>query len=137
MVELACLNLVQWDDDSPEKLHMLRPKRDCKSRNDGGEYVQELGYPVELKFLVDEGVELVGHGFSDHLPSWDQLGIKSVENILQVFSFSGLLRIEEPEELLDEGVGDENLQGFDIAQVVEDQLIEQFINGLVVVSNQL
>ena len=36
---------------------------------------------------MDETVEAIIDRFSDHLSSWDQLGVEPVKNILQVFPF--------------------------------------------------
>ena len=51
---------------------------------------------------MDEGVEAVVDGLADHLASRNQLGIESVENVLQVLPFSGFLRVEEFKKLLNE-----------------------------------
>ena len=40
---------------------------------------------------MDETVEAVIDSLTDHFSSGDQLGVKSVQDILEVFSFSGLL----------------------------------------------
>jgi hypothetical protein len=69
---------------------------------------------------VDETVEAVGDSFSDHLPSWDQLGIQSMQDVLEVFPLSWFLRIEQLQELLDEGVRDEYLQSLDICSFIDD-----------------
>lgn len=40
---------------------------------------------------MNQAVETIVDGFSDHFSSWDELCVESVQNVLQVLSFSGLL----------------------------------------------
>lgn len=79
---------------------------------------------------MDQSVEAIGNGLSDHLSSWNQLGVKSVKNILQVLSFLWFFRIEQLKELLNEFVSDESLQTLDISGIINNQLEEEFINWL-------
>ena len=79
---------------------------------------------------MDEGVEAVIDCLSDHLSSWDELGVEPVENILEVFPLSGFFRVEELEELLNEGWGDMYLEGLDISAIIDDKLKEELIDGL-------
>jgi hypothetical protein len=79
---------------------------------------------------VDQGVEAIGDGLSDHLSSWDELGVESVKNVLQVLSLLWLFGVEELEELLNELVGDEGLQALDVSGVVDDQLEEELVDWL-------
>lgn len=39
---------------------------------------------------MDETVEAIVDGFSDHFSSGNQFGVEAMQNVLQVFSFSGL-----------------------------------------------
>jgi hypothetical protein len=130
VVQLASLDLVEGDDDGLEEVDVLFSEGDCETRNDGSENVEEFGGPVELEGLVDERVEAVGDGLSDHLSPGDELGVKSVENVFQIFSFSGFLGVEELEECFDEDVGDVDLEGLDIGSVVDNELQEELVDGL-------
>ncbi len=79
---------------------------------------------------MDEGVEAVVDCLSDHLSSWDELGVESVEDVLEVFSLSGFFGVEELEELLDEGWSDVYFECFDISAIIDDELEEELIDGL-------
>jgi hypothetical protein len=127
---LAGLDLVKWNDDGLEEVNVLLSEWNGESGNDGSQNVQQFWGSVELEILVDQGVEAIGDGLSDHLSSWHQLGVQSVENVLQVFSLLWLLGVEQLEELLDELVGDEGLQALDIGGIVDDQLEEELVDWL-------
>ena len=74
LVELtACLHLVQWDDHILEENHVLVSERHGEAGDDGGEDVEKLSGTVELVRLVDQGVEALVDGLSDHLSPWHQL----------------------------------------------------------------
>ncbi len=79
---------------------------------------------------MDEGVELVGDGFSDHFSSWDEFRVESVEDVLKVFSFSRFLRVKQLQELLHKSMSDKHLQRLHIANIVKYQLIEQLVDWL-------
>lgn len=130
MVEVARLNLVEWDDDSLEENDVFISEGDSKSGDDGGEDIEQLCSSVEFVVFVDESVEAISDGLSDHLSSGDKLGVESVENVLEIFSFSGFFSIEELEEFLDEGMCDENLERLDISSLVDDELEEKIVDGL-------
>lgn len=80
--------------------------------------------------LVDQGVEALVDGLSDHLPSWDQLGVKLVKDILEVVSLNTLLGVEEFEEFLNEGRRNIDLEALHITSLVDDQLKEELIDTL-------
>jgi hypothetical protein len=109
VVQLAGLDLVKGNDDSLEEVDVLLSQRDGETGDDRGEDIEEFGSSVELEALVNEGVEAVGDGLTDHLSPRDELGIESVENVFQIFSFSWFLGVEELEEGFDENVGDVDL----------------------------
>ena len=60
--------------------------------------------------LVDKSEEALVHGLSNHLSSWNKLGIKLVKNVLEIVSLDGLFGIEKLEELLNKLWGDVNLE---------------------------
>lgn len=53
-----------------------------------------------------------------------------MEDVLQIFSFSGFFSIKELEELLDKGVCDENLEGLNISSLIDNELEEKIVDGL-------
>ncbi len=110
MIELAGLDFVKRDDDIFEEFDMLFSEGDRKSTDDTGEDVEKFGYSVEFIVFVDQGVELVGDGLSDHFSSWDEFGIESVEDVLKIFSFSRFLRVKQLQELLHKSMSDKHLQ---------------------------
>jgi len=130
MIELAGLDFVKRDDDIFEEFDMLFSEGDRKSTDDTGEDVEKFGYSVEFIVFVDEGVELVGDGFSDHFSSWDEFCVESVEDVLKVFSFSRFLRVKQLQELLHKSMSDKHLQRLHIANIVKYQLIEQLVDWL-------
>jgi hypothetical protein len=69
---------------------------------------------------VDEGIEAISNGFSDHLSSGDELSIKSVKDIFKIFSFPGFFRVKELQEGLNECVSDVNLERFNIGGIIDD-----------------
>lgn len=75
-------------------------------------------------------MEAIGDRLPDHLPSGHEFGVQPVQNILEVLSFPGFLRVEQFEELLDEPVGNEHLQGFDIRGFLGNELQEELVDGL-------
>lgn len=79
---------------------------------------------------MDERVETVVDCFSDHLSPWDQLGVESVEDVLEVLPLPGFFGVEELEELLDEGRGDVYLEGLHISAIIDDELEEELVDGL-------
>lgn len=130
VVEVARLDLVEWDDDGLEEDDVLISEWDSKSGDDGGEDIEQLSSSIEFVVFVNKSVEAISDSFSDHFSSWDKLSIESVEYILKIFSFSGFLSIEELKEFLDEWVGDENLQGLNISSLINDKLEEEIVDGL-------
>lgn len=130
VVEVAGLDLVEWDDDGLEEDDVLISEWDSKSGDDGGEDIEQLSSSIEFVVFVNKSVEAISDSFSDHFSSWDKLSIESVEYILKIFSFSGFLSIEKLKEFLDEWVGDENLQGLNISSLINDKLEEEIVDGL-------
>ena len=130
MEEVASLHLVERNNDVFEEDDVLLSQWHCETRDDAGQNVQQLRGAVEFEGLVDEGVEAVVDGLSDHLTSGDQLGVKSVKNVLEVFSLSWLFGVEQLQELLNERGSDVHLQSLDVCAVVDDQLQEELVNWL-------
>lgn len=79
---------------------------------------------------MNERVETVIDGLTDHFSSGDKLGIKSVENVFEVLAFSGLLWVKELQKFLDERGSDVHLEGLDVSAVVHDKLQEKFVDWL-------
>lgn len=68
---MAGLHLVERDDHILEEDDVLFSQGNCEPRDDAGQDVEQFGGSVELEGLVNEGVEAVVDGFSDHLSPWD------------------------------------------------------------------
>lgn len=79
---LASLDLVERNDHRLEEVDVLLSQWHCESGNDGGQDIQQLRGSVEPEVLVDESVEAIRDGLSDHLSPWHQLGVKPVQDIL-------------------------------------------------------
>lgn len=79
---------------------------------------------------MDETVKAVVDSFPDHLSSGDQLGVESVENVLEVFSFPWFFGVKELQKLLNEGRSDVHFQSLDICSVVDDELKEELVDWL-------
>ena len=127
---LTGLDLVQRNDNSLEEVNVFLSEWNGESGNDGGEDVQQFWGTIELEVLMDQGVEAISDGLSDHLSSWNKLGVESVQDVLQVLSFLWLFGVEQLKELLDELVSNESLQALDIGGIVDDELEEEFVDWL-------
>lgn len=57
------------NDDVLEEGHMLVSERDSESRDDGGQDVQEFSSAIEFMRFVNERVEGLILGLSNHLAS--------------------------------------------------------------------
>ena len=64
---------MKWDDHILEENHVLVPEWHGEARYDRGEDVKKLSRAVELVRLVNQGVEALIDGLSDHLSPWYQL----------------------------------------------------------------
>ena len=122
VIQLASLDFMKWDDNSFKEVNMFFSERNCKPTDDRRQDIEEFSGSVKLEILVNQSVETVCDRLSDHLSSWNQLCVQSVEDILQIFSFSGFFGVHELEEFLNEDVGDISFQGFDINRVIYDKL---------------
>ena len=88
MEEMAGLNFVKRNDDILEEDDVFFSQGNSKTRDDAGQDIKKFRSPIELESFMDETVEAVINGFSDHFSPGDQLSIKSMKNILKIFSFS-------------------------------------------------
>jgi hypothetical protein len=120
MVKLATLNFVEWNDNSLEEIDMFFSQRNSEATNNAGKNIKQFSSSVELEVFVDQGIEAVSDGFSDHFSSWYQLSIESVENVFQIFSFSWLFRVHKLQEFLNENMGDVGLEALDINSIVNN-----------------
>ena len=109
---------------------MLFSQGYSESTDDTGENVKQFRCSIELERLMDQWIEAVIDSLTDHFSSGDKFSVKSVQNVLEVLSFTGLLWVEEFEELLDERGSDMNFQGLDVSAIVDDQLQEEFVDWL-------
>ena len=82
---------MQRNDDVLEKDDVLISKGDSESTDNTRQNVEELSCTVELVVLVDQCEETFVDSLTDHLSSWDELGIQFVQNVLKVVSFDRLL----------------------------------------------
>ncbi len=130
MEEMAGLHLVQGNDNILEENDVFFPQRHCESRNDAGQNVQKFRCSIELKGLVDQGVEAIVNGLTNHLSPGDQLGIETMQDVFQIFSFTRLFRIKEFKEFLNERGSDVDFKGLDVSTIVDNQLQEELINRL-------
>ena len=149
---------MQWDDNGLKENDVFFSQRHSESTDNTGQDIKQLGGSIELEVLVNKGVEaafndklvnyliikLLCDCFSDHFSSWDELGVQSVEDVLQVLSLLWLFRVEQFQELfnviytfisiycylLDEGVQDEDFQGLHVGGFVHDQLQEELVDRL-------
>lgn len=53
-----------------------------------------------------------------------------MKDVFEVFPLSGFFRVEEFEELLNEGGGDVHLESLDICTIIDDELQEELVDGL-------
>ena len=67
---------MQWDDDVLKENDVLISERHSESTDDTCQNVQELSSTVELVVFVDQGEETLVNSLSNHLSSWDKLGIQ-------------------------------------------------------------
>ena len=89
LIELrTSLYLVQWDDDILEENNVFVPEWNCETTDDAGKDIEQLGCSVEFVSFVDQGEETLVNSLSDHLSSWDKLGVQLVKNVLEVVSFN-------------------------------------------------
>lgn len=95
MEEVASLNFVEGNDDVFEEDDMLLPERNCKSTDDTGENIQKFRGAIELESFMDQWVKTVIDCLTDHFSSWDKFGIQSVQDVLEVLPFSGLLWVKQ------------------------------------------
>ena len=89
--EMTCLDLMQWDDNVLEEDNVLLSQGYCKSTDNTGKYIEQFRGAVELEGLMDQRVETVVDGFTDHFSSRNEFGIKAVKNVLEVLTLAGLL----------------------------------------------
>jgi len=67
---------------------------------------------------------------SNHFPSWDQFGVKFMQNVFKVISLNWFLGIEELEEFLHELWSNINLQRSYLNGFVDDKLQKELVDTL-------
>lgn len=78
MEEVAGLHLMQRNDDILEEDDVFLPQGHCETRDNTGQNVQKFRSSVEFEGLMNQGVEAIVDGLTDHLSSGDQLGIETM-----------------------------------------------------------
>ena len=74
LVELrASLDFVERNDDILEEDHVFVSQRNCESTDDTGQDIEEFSSTVELVSFVDQRVETLVYGLSNHLSSGYEL----------------------------------------------------------------
>jgi len=121
---------MKGDDDGLEEVDVLFSQGDSETTDNTSQNIQKFSSTVEFVVFVDESVEAISDGLSNHFSSGDELGIESVKDILEIFSFSGFFRIEKLQKLLNKSVCNKDFQRFNINGVVHDKLKEKFIDRL-------
>lgn len=79
---------------------------------------------------MDETVKAVGDSLTDHLTTRNEFGVEPMKDVLEVFPFSWFLRVKQFEEFLNEAVRNEHFQCLDICRLIDNELQEEFIDGL-------
>ena len=130
MEEMAGLHLVKGNNNVSEEADMFFSERHCKTWNYACQNIQKLRSPIEFKSFMNKAVEAVIYCLTNHLSSWNQLGVKAVENILQVLSFSRLFRIKEFQKLLNKRRSNMHLKGFYVSTIIDNKLEEKLVNRL-------
>ena len=121
---------MEGDDDGLEEVDVFFSQGDGETTDNTGQNVQKFSSTVEFVVFVDESVEAISDGLSNHFSSGDELGVESVKDILEIFSFSGFFRIEKLQKLLNKSVCNKDFQRFNINGVVHNKLKEKFIDRL-------
>lgn len=101
---------MQGDDYILEKNYVFVSEWDSESTNDTCKNIEKFSGSIEFVGFVYKGVEAFVDGLSNHLSSWNKLGIELVKNVLKIVSLDGLFGIEKLEELLNKLWGDVNLE---------------------------
>ena len=70
MEEMAGLYFMQGDDDILEESNMFFPERHSESWDDACQDVEQLRCAIEFEGFMNERVEAVIDGLSDHLSPW-------------------------------------------------------------------
>ena len=89
--QVACLDFVQWNYDVLEKDDMLLSQRHGKPTDDTGQNIQQLRSSIELKSLMNQRIEAVINGLSNHFSSGYKFSVQPMQNVLEVLSLPGLL----------------------------------------------
>ncbi len=69
MEEVAGLHLMQGNYHIFEECYVFLSQGHCKARDDAGQDVEQLRSTIELEILMNQAIETVVYGFSDHLSS--------------------------------------------------------------------
>lgn len=121
---------MKGDDNILEEDDVLVPQRYGESRDDRGKDVKQLCSSIKLMSLVDQSVERLIDGLTDHLAARNQLRVEFVQDVLQVVPLDGLLRVKEFEELLHELRRHVDLKALHVDRLVDDQLQEELVDAL-------
>ena len=105
MVESEGFGFVERDESSSEEGLVFFLERESESVDDGSEDFEEFGDSVVSFGLVDELEEDVVDGSTDEGSEIEEATIDSMKGRLEEVSFSGILAVEEFEELEGKGGG--------------------------------
>lgn len=78
MEKMASLNFVERNDDIFKENDMFFSQRNSKTRDDTCQDIKQFRSSIELESFMNETVEAIVDGLSDHFSSGDKFGIKSV-----------------------------------------------------------
>lgn len=81
MEEVASLNFMERDDDIFEEDDVFFSEGNCKAWDNACQNVKKFRGSVELKGFMDEAVEAIVDGFSDHFSSGNQFGVETMKNV--------------------------------------------------------
>lgn len=79
------------DNDVLEENHVLVSQWDSEPTDNTSQDVKKLSGTIEFMDLVYKSEELLVDSLSNHLPSWNKLGIQLMKDVFEVISFNRLL----------------------------------------------
>ena len=122
-VGLVGARFMERDERATQRLLVFRTDGDGEPVDDGGEDLQQLRDAVVLLVLVEELVEDVVDRLADGDAAVGQLAVDAVRHRLQTLALALVHRVEQSDQMTQEGVVDESL-----AQIVVDLRGEHQVN---------
>lgn len=99
MIHAQALGLVQWKQDASQKDLVLLLQRQRKSVDDGSENLEQFGDTIKSLGFVCKLEEDVVDRSADEGAEVEEFAVDAVECRLEEITLSGILRVEEVEEL--------------------------------------